>query len=65
MRTDSLRLSDEALAAAQAFIVERYGPEYRPGKPRTYKTKAGAQDAHEAIRPTDVDAHAGSACATT
>ena len=54
MRTDSQRLSDEALAAAQAFIVEHYGPEYHPGKPRTYKTKAGAQDAHEAIRPTDV-----------
>jgi len=54
MRTDSQRLSDEALAAAQSFIVEHYGPEYHPGKPRTYKTKAGAQDAHEAIRPTDV-----------
>ena len=54
MRTDSQRLSDEALASAQAFIVEHYGPEYHPGKPRTYKTKAGAQDAHEAIRPTDV-----------
>ena len=54
MRTDSQRLSDEALASAQAFIVAHYGPEYPPGKPRTYKTKAGAQDAHEAIRPTDV-----------
>ena len=54
MRTDSQRLSDEALASAQAFIVEHYGPEYHPGKPRTYKTKAAAQDAHEAIRPTDV-----------
>ena len=52
MRTDSQRLSDEALAAAQSFIVEHYGPEYHPGKPRTYKTKAGAQDAHEAIRPS-------------
>ena len=39
MRTDSQRLSDEALAAAQSFIVEHYGPEYHPGKPRTYKTK--------------------------
>lgn len=55
MRTDSQRLSDEALAAAQAFIVEHYGPEYHPGKPRTYKTKAGAQDAHEAIRPSNVN----------
>ena len=54
MRTDSLRLSDEALSAAGRFIVERYGDAYYPGKPRRYKTKAGAQDAHEAIRPTDV-----------
>ena len=54
MRTDSLRLSDEALSAAGRFITERYGAEYYPGKSRRYKTKAGAQDAHEAIRPTDV-----------
>ena len=55
MRTDSLRLSDEALAAAKGFILGRYGQDYYPGKARTYKTKAGAQDAHEAIRPSDVD----------
>ena len=54
MRTDSLRLSEEALSAAAAFITDHYGPEYYPGKPRRFKTKAGAQDAHEAIRPTDV-----------
>ena len=54
MRTDSLRLSDEALSAAARFITERYGSEYYPGKPRRFKTKAGAQDAHEAIRPTDI-----------
>ncbi len=54
MRTDSLRLSEEALAAAGTYIVEHYGAEYYPGKPRTFKTKSGAQDAHEAIRPTDV-----------
>lgn len=54
MRTDSLRLSDEALAAAKRFILGRYGEAYYPGKPREYKTKAGAQDAHEAIRPSDV-----------
>ena len=54
MRTDSLRLSDEALAAARDYIVGHYGPEYYPGQPRRFKTKAGAQDAHEAIRPTDV-----------
>ena len=54
MRTDSLRLSDEAVAAARAFISENYGQEYCPKIPRVYKTKASAQDAHEAIRPTDV-----------
>ena len=55
MRTDSLRLSDEALSAARDFITAHYGAEYYPGSPRRYKTKAGAQDAHEAIRPTDVN----------
>ncbi len=54
MRTDSLRLSDVALEAAKNYIVGRYGEKYYPGKPRTFKTKHGAQDAHEAIRPTDV-----------
>lgn len=54
MRTDSLRLSDEALAAVRAFITEKYGAAYCPAQPRRFKTKAGAQDAHEAIRPTDV-----------
>jgi DNA topoisomerase-1 len=54
MRTDSLRLSDEATAAAKDFVESRYGKEYHPGKPREYKTKSGAQDAHEAIRPSDV-----------
>ena len=54
MRTDSLRLSDEATAAARDFILGRYGQDYYPGKARTFKTKSGAQDAHEAIRPSDV-----------
>lgn len=54
MRTDSLRISDVALKSAGEFIKSHYGPEYYPGKPRTFKTKAGAQDAHEAIRPTDI-----------
>ncbi len=54
MRTDSLRLSEEAVAAARSYISENYGPEYCPKAPRVYKTKASAQDAHEAIRPTDV-----------
>ena len=54
MRTDSLRLSDEALMAAKNFIIERYGKEYYHGSFRVYKTKSGAQDAHEAIRPTNI-----------
>ena len=55
MRTDSLRLSDEALAAVRGFIQGRYGQSYCPAAPRSYKTKAGAQDAHEAIRPSNVE----------
>ncbi len=55
MRTDSLRLSDEAMAAAADFIRSRYGKEYHYGSFHVYKTKAGAQDAHEAIRPTHVE----------
>lgn len=55
MRTDSLRLSDEALMAAKNFIIERYGKEYYHGSFRVYKTKSGAQDAHEAIRPTNIE----------
>ena len=54
MRTDSLRLSEEATAAAKQFILSRYGKEYYPAKTRVYKTKSGAQDAHEAIRPSEV-----------
>ena len=54
MRTDSLRLSDEALAQAKEFIHSRYGAQYYPEKTRRFKTKSGAQDAHEAIRPSDV-----------
>ena len=54
MRTDSLRLSDEAVAAARGFIVQRYGAPYCPAQPRKFKTKGNAQDAHEAIRPSDV-----------
>ena len=54
MRTDSLRLSNEAVAAARAYITENYGPTFCPKTPRVYKTRASAQDAHEAIRPTDV-----------
>ncbi len=53
MRTDSLRISDVALAAAKELIVSRFGDSYYYGKYRTFKTKSGAQDAHEAIRPSD------------
>ena len=53
MRTDSLRISDEAQAQAKELIHSRYGAAYYPAAPRVYKTKAGAQDAHEAIRPSD------------
>ncbi len=52
MRTDSLRLSPEAMAEAAEFIRSRYGESYYYGKPHVFKTKSGAQDAHEAIRPT-------------
>ena len=55
MRTDSLRLSDEAMDAAAAFIKARYGESYYYGKHHVFKTKSGAQDAHEAIRPTHVE----------
>lgn len=55
MRTDSLRLSDVALMAAKNFITKRYGKEYYYGSFRVYKSKSGAQDAHEAIRPTNIE----------
>ena len=55
MRTDSLRLSDEAMDAAAWFIKNRYGDSYYYGKHHVFKTKAGAQDAHEAIRPSHVE----------
>ncbi len=55
MRTDSLRLSEEALSAAKTFIQSRYGEQYYPETTRRFKTKGSAQDAHEAIRPSDVN----------
>ena len=55
MRTDSLRLSDEAMDAAAAFIKSRYGAAYYYGKHHVFKTKSSAQDAHEAIRPSHVE----------
>ena len=54
MRTDSLRISEEARAAANKYIANTFGEKYLPSKPRYYKSKNGAQDAHEAIRPTDI-----------
>ena len=54
MRTDSLRISDEARAAAASYIRENYGSQYVPDKPRYFKQRNNAQDGHEAIRPTDV-----------
>lgn len=52
MRTDSLRISDEARAAAAKCIEDIYGKEYLPPSPRVFKSKKNAQDAHEAIRPS-------------
>ncbi len=55
MRTDSLRLSGDAMDAAAAYIRNTYGNQYYYGKHHVFKTKSGAQDAHEAIRPTHVE----------
>ncbi len=52
MRTDSLRISEEARAAGNAYILETYGEKYLPAKPRYFKTRGNAQDGHEAIRPS-------------
>ena len=54
MRTDSVRISSEAQKSALAYINDNFGKEYVPEKPNFYKSKSGAQDAHEAIRPIDV-----------
>jgi DNA topoisomerase-1 len=54
MRTDSTRVSEDALTEVRGFVTERYGAEFLPKSPNIYKTKKDAQDAHEAIRPTSV-----------
>jgi DNA topoisomerase-1 len=54
MRTDSVRVSDDAVAEVRGFITERYGEQFVPKSPNVYPTKKAAQDAHEAIRPTSV-----------
>ncbi|WP_297847973.1 type I DNA topoisomerase [uncultured Desulfovibrio sp.] len=55
MRTDSTRIADEARQAARDFIIQTFGENHLPKKARVYKAKGGAQDAHEAIRPVDVN----------
>ena len=54
MRTDSVRLAPESIAAARTYIETNYGQDHLPEKPNIFKTRETAQDAHEAIRPTDV-----------
>jgi DNA topoisomerase-1 len=54
MRTDSVSIARDAQEAARAFITDAYGGAYYPEKPNFYKSRSGAQEAHEAIRPTDV-----------
>lgn len=54
MRTDSVRVSGDAQAEARDYISKRFGDSYVPAKPHVFKSKKGAQDAHEAIRPTSV-----------
>jgi DNA topoisomerase-1 len=56
MRTDSTRVSEQALTEVREFIGEKYGPDYVPEKPNVYRAKKDAQDAHEAIRPTSATA---------
>ncbi len=55
IRTDSVRISDEALTQVRSAIGERYGEAYLPAEPNIYKGRKSAQDAHEAIRPTDIN----------
>jgi DNA topoisomerase-1 len=55
MRTDAPRLANEALAEIRGWLAREYGDEYVPEKPNLYRSKKGAQEAHEAIRPTSID----------
>ena len=54
MRTDSTRVSEQAITDVREFVAQKYGPDYVPEKPNAFKTKSDAQDAHEAIRPTSM-----------
>ena len=55
IRTDSVRVAQEALEAVRLFIREHYGPQYLPPQPNVFRSRKGAQDAHEAIRPTTLE----------
>jgi DNA topoisomerase-1 len=55
MRTDDPRIAPEAMTAARDFLSKNYGPQYVPEMPNIYKSKKGAQEAHEAIRPTSLE----------
>jgi DNA topoisomerase-1 len=55
MRTDSVRLSKEAVTQARAYIAKRYGKEYVPARPHAFKSRKSAQEAHEAIRPASLE----------
>jgi len=57
MRTDSVNVSNDALAEVREYIPQQFGPQFLPEKPNTYKSKKAAQEAHEAIRPTSVARH--------
>ena len=57
MRTDSVNISQEALGKVRSFVKEKYGEEYLPETPNKYKSKKSAQEAHEAIRPSDIARH--------
>ena len=59
MRTDSVRVADEAIVAVREHIRTAFGDDYLPEKPNVYKTKSDAQDAHEAIRPDVAAARSG------
>ena len=59
MRTDSTNLSDDAIASCRDYIQQRHGAKYLPEQPIIYSSKSGAQDAHEAIRPSNIDISPG------
>ena len=60
MRTDSTNLSEDAVSACREYIKVRHGDRYLPDEPKVYGSKSGAQEAHEAIRPSNIDIAPGS-----